>query len=215
MRGFDTGTREIMHELRVSCERSRHRTGIKIAYAGRNRARKRLARSGGRPQRASVMEKTGYGAYLRKLVEIPMTPIYASCHCGRRRGFSLLNTAIITRLLFGSLPYSLLWVRGSTLTGYRTTNPSPLRSARCGVALPNSADGTGPARPCAAWRDLRCRGRYPPGVAHLRALGRRRTLSGKMEPAVEYIGRALFHDDRAQHRSALQGKRPIPRSMRV
>lgn len=67
---LDTGTHESLHEASSFVRTIEHRTGIKIACPEEIALGNGWLDKEAVLKRASVMEKTGYGAYLRKLVEI-------------------------------------------------------------------------------------------------------------------------------------------------
>ena len=68
---LDTGTHESLHEASSFVRTIEHRTGIKIACPEEVAFRKGWLGADTVLERADVMGKTGYGAYLRKLVEQP------------------------------------------------------------------------------------------------------------------------------------------------
>jgi len=68
---LDTGTHESLHEASSFVRTIEHRTGIKIACPEEVAFRQGWLGADTVLERADVMGKTGYGAYLRKLVEQP------------------------------------------------------------------------------------------------------------------------------------------------
>ena len=68
---LDTGTHESLHEASSFVRTIEHRTGIKIACPEEVAFRQGWLGADALLERAGMMGKTGYGAYLRKLVENP------------------------------------------------------------------------------------------------------------------------------------------------
>lgn len=68
---LDTGTHESLHEASSFVRTIEHRTGIKIGCPEEVAFRQGWLSADALLERAAMMGKTGYGAYLKKLVDLP------------------------------------------------------------------------------------------------------------------------------------------------